>query len=253
MSTRLGTARQASLAGPSLFRARAAVTAAFVMSGILIGSWVVNFPRLEIATGISHGVLGTILIIPAAACIVGVQVCGALSDRIGSRTTLLCGAALAAVSVAVAARATNAAELAVPLLFFGFGLGALDVSMNAQAVSVERLYGRRILASFHAFYSMAAAAGGITAGLLIGLGWSLESTVVACAVAGCALMGATASGLLPRRAGSERDASRPDDGCDSARRPTQPMDTGDLRARFVGAPSHALRRRGKRLERAPIA
>ncbi|WP_426520281.1 MFS transporter [Diaminobutyricibacter sp. McL0618] len=198
MSTSLTTPGRTSSAGPSLVRARAAVTAAFVMSGILVGSWVVNFPRLEIATGISHGVLGTILIIPAAACIVGVQVCGALSDRIGSRPTLLAGAALAAVSVAVAARATNAWELAVPLLFFGFGLGALDVSMNAQSVVIERLYGRRILASFHAFYSMAAAFGGIAAGVLIGLGWTLESTVAVCAVSGCTLIAATASGLLPK-------------------------------------------------------
>jgi hypothetical protein len=46
------------------------------------------------------------------------------------------------------------------MLFFGAGMGALDVTMNAHGVAVERSYGRSILARFHAAFSLGGLAGG---------------------------------------------------------------------------------------------
>ena len=42
------------------------------------------------------------------------------------------------------------------LIVFGAFNGALDVSMNAQAVDVERRHGRAIMSSFHALFSLGA-------------------------------------------------------------------------------------------------
>lgn len=179
-----------------LRRARVSIAVAFIASGFVIGSWVVNIPRVQQATGISNGLLGTVLVIPAAACIVGVQLCGYLSDRIGSKSTVIAGALLATVAVSVAADATNPWSLGASLAFFGLGLGALDVSMNAQAVLLERDYGRRIMSSFHAYYSLGSAAGGLLAGSLASAGWGLTESVLVSACAGFVVVAATAGGLL---------------------------------------------------------
>jgi hypothetical protein len=46
------------------------------------------------------------------------------------------------------------AELAVALGVFGLAVGALDASMNMLGVSLQRSYGRSIMLSFHAAYSL---------------------------------------------------------------------------------------------------
>ena len=60
--------------------------------------------------------------------------------------------------------------LVVSLVLFGAMNGALDVSMNAQAVAVEKSYGRPIMSSFHAAFSLGGLAGAGGGGLIASLG-----------------------------------------------------------------------------------
>ena len=63
------------------------------------------------------------------------------------------------------------AEVAVALGAFGLAVGALDASMNMLGVSLQRSYGRSIMLSFHAAYSL----GGILGASLawVGAHWHL--------------------------------------------------------------------------------
>ena len=54
----------------------------------------------------------------------------------------------------------------LPLLYaavacFGLFLGAVDATMNMQGIAVQRRYGRSILASCHAWWSIAAIGGSL--------------------------------------------------------------------------------------------
>jgi len=62
-------------------------------------------------------------------------------------------------------------ELGVALAGFGLAVGALDASMNMLGVSLQRTYGRSIMLSFHAVYSL----GGILGASLawVGAHWHL--------------------------------------------------------------------------------
>ena len=62
-------------------------------------------------------------------------------------------------------------ELALALGAFGLAVGALDASMNMLGVSLQRTYGRSIMLSFHAAYSL----GGIVGASLawVGAHWQL--------------------------------------------------------------------------------
>ncbi|MDP8939158.1 MAG: hypothetical protein M3N10_02490 [Actinomycetota bacterium] len=55
-------------------------------------------------------------------------------------------------------------------MLFGASNGALDVSMNAQAVVVEKEYGRPIMSSFHAAFSFGGLTGAVVGGLIAAAG-----------------------------------------------------------------------------------
>jgi MFS family permease len=60
----------------------------------------------------------------------------------------------------VIALAPSLPALCLLAFFYGASMGSLDVTMNAHGVAVERRYGRAILASFHAAFSIGGLAGG---------------------------------------------------------------------------------------------
>jgi len=60
--------------------------------------------------------------------------------------------------------------------------GALDVSMNAQAVAVEERYGRPIMSSFHAAFSFGGLAGAVLGGLVAARGIAAAPHLLAVAL-----------------------------------------------------------------------
>ena len=87
--------------------------------------------------------------------------------------------------------------LVATLLVFGAGIGAMDVSMNIQAIIIERASQRPMMSSFHGMFSLGgiAGAGGVAALLGLGLG-TLPSALCVSACILVALARAVAH-LLP--------------------------------------------------------
>ncbi|MBF6145111.1 MFS transporter [Nocardia nova] len=183
---------------PAARRARAAVFATFALNGFLAAMWVVHIPVITDRTGVSHGTLGLLILVMAGSGIVGMQAAGPLADRFGSRT--LVGAAVTWLIVAVSgpAWATGPIQLGIALAIFGFGNGALDVSMNAQAVQVERVYGRPIMAAFHALFSCGGLVGSLAGAAAMHAGADIRVSFAVAAVLGLLVMLASVPSLLPR-------------------------------------------------------
>lgn len=141
---------------------RWAVTAMFILNGALYGSWAARIPSLKHSFDLSAGDLGLLLLLMSGGAIAAFPVSGGLTDRFGAaKVTLVC-AVVCCVSIAMVGYSPVIAMLCVAVVLFGGGLGAMDVAMNAWAAEVERDYGRSIMSSFHAFFSVGA---GIGAGL----------------------------------------------------------------------------------------
>ncbi|MFH8344002.1 MFS transporter [Streptomyces sp. NPDC018045] len=185
--------------------ARACTFVAFALNGFVMGMWIVHIPAIEHRVGISHAVLGWLLLFLGAGAFAGMQLCGASADRFGSRAIVLAGGALCSATVFLPGVADSPWTLAAALLALGFGNGCLDVSMNTQAVQVERGYGRPVMSAFHAVFSV----GGVIAALIgartLSWGWRPSLTLAAVAVAGVLITLALVPGLLP----PERSAPAP--------------------------------------------
>ncbi|TLF66406.1 MFS transporter [Nonomuraea sp. KC401] len=150
-------------------RERTAVHLLFFLCGAAIGTWTARIPAIKDELGLSDGRLSLALLAIAAGAVAGMSVVGRLVDRYGSARVMIPAALAQGVVLVPPAFAGDLGVLAGTLLVFGLVHGVLDVSMNANAVQVERASGRAVMSSFHAVFSIGgfsgAAAGGVFAHL----------------------------------------------------------------------------------------
>ncbi|MBM4487886.1 MFS transporter [Prescottella equi] len=180
-----------------LTAARAAIFGVFGINGFLLAMWVVHIPAIEDRTNIAHSTLGSLLLLLALGAIAGMQLAGPLADRYGSRLLVALSGILLSIAVIGPGLASTAWQLGLALLVFGFGNGALDVSMNSQAVLTEREYGRPIMSAFHGMFSIGGVVGSLVGAVTIGAGWSPAVTLAASSVLGLAAVALCTARLLP--------------------------------------------------------
>ncbi len=169
------------------YAARLAVLGVFFLNGLALGSWFVRIPAVQDNLELSEGLLGLALLGAAVGAMVSMPVTGALTSRFGSRRVVGITALLLSFSLIPPTLAPSLALLIPALVLLGAANGALDVSMNSQAVVVEQQYGRPIMSSFHAAFSFGGLAGAATGGLVASAGVGplphLSAVAGLCAVA----------------------------------------------------------------------
>jgi len=171
---------------PRTRRARMGASAAFAVQGLCFAAVIARVPVLQTRFGLSDGQLTIILGAVPIVAGVGSVLAGVLAPRLGSGTVLR----IAGLGVAAATAADGLVDR-LPLLYasvacFGLFLGAVDATMNMQGVAVQRRYGRSILASCHAWWSIAAIVGSAAAIATANLArtYSLGGFLVGIGVAG---------------------------------------------------------------------
>jgi predicted MFS family arabinose efflux permease len=202
---------------PALRVPRLAVLGVFFANGVVIGTWVVRIPAVQQRLGLGEGLLGVALLGAAVGALAAMPLVGALVSRFGSRRVVGTTALLLVVSLVLPALAPSLLFLVPALMLLGAANGGLDVSMNAQAVAVEKGYGRPIMSSFHAAWSFGGLAGAALGGLLASRGvGSLPHFLAVAILAAIAFAGAYRA-LLP----SQADAS--EKGSPAFARPTRAL------------------------------
>lgn len=139
--------------------ARLAVTLFFFLNGALFASWVARIPAVQETLHLSHARLGVALLAGSAGALLAMPFTGWSVARYGSRLVLRVAAVLFVLGLPWLAIAPTPAWLTLVLFLYGALYGAMDVSMNAQAVAVEERYGRPIMSFFHALFSVGGLAG----------------------------------------------------------------------------------------------
>jgi Na+/melibiose symporter-like transporter len=108
----------------------------------------------------------------------------------------------------------NVFLLSLSLVVLGACNATLDVSMNAQAVAVEREYGRAIMSSFHGLFSLGGLVGAGVAGGVMALGVHDAQHVAGTGIASLLAVGFCLRWLVPstsRRLPPDRVFARPTD------------------------------------------
>ncbi|MER7014186.1 MFS transporter [Saccharopolyspora sp. NPDC000359] len=135
-------------------RARWAVTAYFVSTGAALGTWTARIPAIKQDLGLDEGQVTLALFAVAAGSVLAMQAVGHLADRFGSARVLGPAGLAMAAGLVLPGLASNLPLLLVGLLVFGAGHGTVDVAMNTHSLQVQRGYGRPIVSTFHAMFSV---------------------------------------------------------------------------------------------------
>jgi len=168
---------------PGLRSSRATIAFLFFACGFLFGSWVAHIPGVQTRFALSEARLGGLLLLIAVGAVLTMLVSGGLIQRFGSHRVALAGSLAYAVSLPGLFLAPSIPVLGFALLVSGAGGGALDVAMNDQAVLVQRRYGRPIMSSFHALFSIGGLAGAGVGALVLRLsGTPLQHGLAAAAL-----------------------------------------------------------------------
>jgi MFS family permease len=169
-----------------LRRARVAVFSYFFVLGAATATWAARLPAIKAALHLSDGRLGLVLFAVPAGSVLTLPFSGRIADRFGAvRVTRIAGAATPAalIPIGLGPETGRLAVLVGALACYGAVAGLLDVSMNACGAKLEIAYGRPILSSLHAGYSIAGLAGAGIGGLSAWLGIGPLPTFAAAAVA----------------------------------------------------------------------
>jgi MFS family permease len=146
---------------------RVAVACFFFIVGLSFASWASRIPDIKTQLNLNDAALGGILLALPAGSMASLPLSGWLVARFGSRLVLTIAAVCYPLMLIILGVAANAWQLVMVL--FGFGLlgNMCNISVNTQAVGVEALYGRSIMASFHGIWSLAGFSGATIGTLMV--------------------------------------------------------------------------------------
>lgn len=145
------------------------MSALFLTNGALFANILPRYPEIKSALGLDNVGYGlAIAAFPAGAIAAGL-LAAVLIRRFGSARIAVIGTILTGVGILSAALAPSGLLFAAALLIGGASDAITDVAQNAHGLRVQRRYGRSIINSFHAIWSIGAVLGGGMAALAIAL------------------------------------------------------------------------------------
>ncbi len=142
----------------------------FFLQGLSFASWASRIPSIQQTLGLSDAALGGVLLALPAGLMLSLPIAGWLTAKIGSRKVATLAVGLYAITLLTLGLAQSTPQLMGCLFMFGLFGNMANISINTQAVGVEAMYNRPVMASFHGLWSLAGFAGAMLGAFMIGAG-----------------------------------------------------------------------------------
>ncbi|MBB3457023.1 fucose permease [Rhizobium sp. BK313] len=148
-------------------KSRAAVSLLFLMNGFTVGCWAPKIPEFAERLQLTKFELGLMILVFGLGSLVMMPMAGAQIAGRGSKIVVKAFAVLLLPMLLALTITQSVWTAAIAIFLFGGFIGAMDVAMNANAVSVEQSMHRAIMSSCHAFWSLGGLIGSAIGGFLI--------------------------------------------------------------------------------------
>ena len=148
-------------------RARIAVSAMFLTNGAIFANLVPRFPEIKTELALTNTTYGIVVAaFPVGALVAGLAAGAVIRKLTSARASLVCTVGIALLVFAAGLSTTSV--LLAALLFVGGACDAItDVAQNTHGLRVQREYGRSIINSLHAVWSIGGMLGaGMAAGAI---------------------------------------------------------------------------------------
>lgn len=149
---------------------RLAVAVFFFMAGLCFASWASRIPDIKLKLGLSDAGLGAVLFALPIGLMLSLPLSGWAVTRFSSKTMVTIAAVGYPLMLVLIGTVSATWQLAAVLFCFGVFGNLYNISANTQAVGVESLYQRSIMATFHGIWSLAGFSGAAIGTFLIAQG-----------------------------------------------------------------------------------
>lgn len=146
----------------SLERIRLRVLTFFLCQGLCFASWASRIPDIKDALHVSDTFIwGLILFMIPVGKFLAIPLAGYTVSKFGSRIMVQIAILGYAISLFLIGISSDIYVLGICLFLFGIFWNLTDISLNTQAIGIEKIFGRTIMGSFHGAWSLAACFGAV--------------------------------------------------------------------------------------------
>lgn len=165
-------------------RHRISIGVYFFLSGFCFAAWTSRIPTIKAIFDLNDAQLGSLLLLMPFSSLAGLPVSGWLVSRFNSRGPLIAALILLALSLVVIGIAPSVFVLGIGMCLFAFHSRILGIAINAQALSLQKQFEKKIFGSFHGLWSTGGIASVGVSTLFVARGAALEwHMLTICAVA----------------------------------------------------------------------
>lgn len=176
-------------------RERIAISVLFFVNGYLLGNWAPKVPEFLHRLSLSESDLGLLLLLLGAGALTAMPLAGWLIAKRGSNSIVKLTSIVAVPAILIVTLPNNIYMAGIVLFILGALIAAMDVAMNANAVSVERTFKQAIMSSCHGFWSLGGLVGAATGGWLIDNLGLFGHAIIVTAIAGIGIFACLGSVL----------------------------------------------------------
>lgn len=163
-------------------RQRVFLSLFYFLSGFCFASWASRIPTIKTNFDYNEAELGTILLFMPISSLIGLPLSGWLVSRFDSRIPLAGGFLLLSFGILGIGLAHSTPVLIGSISLLSFSFRILNISLNTQAIHLQKLYDRKINGSFHGLWSTGGIAGVGFSTLLVGLNVQMDFHLAVVAV-----------------------------------------------------------------------
>ncbi|MEA1785983.1 MFS transporter [Arenibacter sp. GZD96] len=138
---------------------RFALSIYFFLSGLCFSTWASRIPTIKSYFDFDEAQLGNVLLAMPISSLIGLPISTWLVTKFHSRVPLLAAFVVFSISLVTIAFAETYVTLVASICLFAFCMRILNISMNTQALSLQKQFDRQINGSFHGVWSTGGIAG----------------------------------------------------------------------------------------------
>ncbi len=148
---------------------RIALSIFFFLSGFNFSSWASRIPTIKSALNLNEAELGTILLTMPVSSLVGLPLSGWLVAKYETRVPLSVAFLLNSICLIFIGHADSSFSLIAALFMFSLSMRIFNISVNTQAITLQKQFDRKINGSFHGLWSTGGIIGVAFTTLLVSL------------------------------------------------------------------------------------
>jgi len=155
---------------PSLALRRTSISVFFFIHGFCFSTWASRIPNIQQHLHLNEAGLGAVLFALPIGSFVTVPFSGWLAAKYGSKILVWITALIYACLLSCIGWSSTAWQIVVSLFLFGSAGNMCNIAFNTQAIALEKMYGRKIMSSFHGIWSVAGLIGAGIGAMMMGMG-----------------------------------------------------------------------------------